>query len=63
MKTCHRFARIRADYEREAAYLRNYAARNENSPRAKTSTKRAYLTRRRMARALSSHVTHCLECG
>ncbi|MDX3854875.1 MULTISPECIES: hypothetical protein [unclassified Streptomyces] len=63
MKTCRRFARIAAEYEREFQYLRNYADRDPGTPRAKASANKAHGTKRAKARALSTHFERCRECG
>ncbi|MEU3553337.1 hypothetical protein [Streptomyces fragilis] len=63
MKTCPRFTRIRAGFEREIAYLSAHSQRHTDSPAAKTSAKQALSLKQRMSRALCRHVEHCLECG
>ncbi|MGW2720411.1 hypothetical protein [Streptomyces sp. NPDC001492] len=63
MKTCHRFATIKADFERDARFLRGYAERHEGSALAKTSAKNAVSVKRNMARALNTHLDRCRECG
>jgi hypothetical protein len=63
VKTCHQFDTVRAEYEREIGFLLAHSERHEGSPAAKSSAKRAVSTKQRMARALSSHVGRCPECG
>ena len=63
MKTCHQFDTVRAEYEREIGFMLAHSERDEGSPAAKSSAKRAVSTKQRMARALSSHVGRCPECG
>lgn len=63
MKTCQRFDRIAADYEREVQYLTNYAARAPETPRARATAKIAFGSKLRKARALSTHIERCRECG
>lgn len=63
MKTCPRFARIRADFERDIHYLRNHAERHPGTAPAKTSARTALGTKQRMAEALTRHYAQCPECG
>ncbi|MFI0743294.1 hypothetical protein ACH4PU_35255 [Streptomyces sp. NPDC021100] len=63
MKTCERFARIKAGYEQDILFLCSYAERNPGTAPAKTSAKNAFTVKRSMARALSRHVDRCLQCG
>ncbi|MEU6964332.1 hypothetical protein [Streptomyces chrestomyceticus] len=63
MKTCPRFATLHEEYEREISFLAAHSARHAGRPAAKTSAKHAASTKTRMARALSSHVGRCPECG
>ncbi|MFF4256668.1 hypothetical protein ACFY1L_36330 [Streptomyces sp. NPDC001663] len=63
MKTCHQFDTVRAEYEREIGFMLAHSQRNEDRPAAKSSATRAASTKKRMARALSSHVGRCPECG
>ncbi|MEJ8641156.1 hypothetical protein WKI68_06055 [Streptomyces sp. MS1.HAVA.3] len=42
MKTCTRFADMKAGYERDIAFLRGHAARHEGSTAAKASTRHAW---------------------
>ncbi|GAA3196281.1 MULTISPECIES: hypothetical protein [Streptomyces] len=63
MKTCHQFATVRAEYEREIGYMLAHASRHAGRPAGKSSAKQASSTRQRMARALNSHVARCPECG
>jgi hypothetical protein len=63
MKTCHRFDTVRGEYEREIGFLLAHSKRHEGRPSAKSSAKQAASTKQRMARALSSHVGRCAECG
>ncbi|MFJ6898209.1 hypothetical protein [Streptomyces hokutonensis] len=63
MKTCHRFNTVRTEYEREIGFMLAHSQRHEGSPAAKSSAKQAASTKKRMARALSSHVGRCPECG
>ncbi|MEN8654371.1 hypothetical protein ABCR94_28185 [Streptomyces sp. 21So2-11] len=63
MKTCHQFKTVRAEYEREIGYMIAHSVRHEGRPAAKSSAKQATSTKARMARALSSHVGRCPECG
>ncbi|MGQ4437726.1 MULTISPECIES: hypothetical protein [unclassified Streptomyces] len=63
MKTCHRFATVREEYEREIGFMLAHAQRHEGSPAAKSSAKQAASTKKRMARALSGHIGRCPECG
>ncbi|MFC7908324.1 hypothetical protein [Streptomyces nigra] len=63
MKTCHRFATIKADFERDARFLRGHAEHHKGSAPAKTSAKNAVSVKRNMARALNTHLDRCRECG
>ena len=63
MKTCNRFHRIKAGFERDIRYLSNYAERHRGSASAKTSAKNAFTVRRNMAKALIRHFERCPECG
>ncbi|MGP3756946.1 hypothetical protein [Streptomyces sp. IBSNAI001] len=63
MKTCRRFRTVRAEYEREIRYMLAHSQRYEGSPAAKSSAKWATSTKQQMARALSTHVGSCPECG
>ncbi|MCX5395594.1 hypothetical protein [Streptomyces sp. NBC_00102] len=63
MKTCNRFNTVRAEYEREIKFMIAHSERHAGRPAAKSSAKQAASTKQRMARALSSHVGHCPECG
>ncbi|MES9558039.1 MULTISPECIES: hypothetical protein [unclassified Streptomyces] len=63
MKTCRRFKTVRAEYEREIGYMLAHSERHEGKPAAKSSAKQATSTKARMARALTSHVSRCPECG
>ncbi|MFF2508766.1 hypothetical protein ACFVTY_36180 [Streptomyces sp. NPDC058067] len=63
MKTCHRFATIKADFERDVSFLRGHAERHQGSAPAKTSAKHAVSVKRNMARALNMHLDRCRECG
>ncbi|MFJ9901164.1 hypothetical protein ACIQPR_48480 [Streptomyces sp. NPDC091280] len=63
MKTCHRFDTVRAEYEREIAFMLAHSQRHEGRPAAKSSATQAASTKKRMVRALSSHVGRCPECG
>ncbi|MCA1222287.1 hypothetical protein [Streptomyces sp. 8L] len=63
MKTCHRFETVRAQYEREIAFMLAHSERHAGRPAAKSSAKQAASTKQRMARALTSHVGRCPECG
>ncbi|MFJ4828768.1 hypothetical protein ACIP79_02340 [Streptomyces sp. NPDC088747] len=63
MKTCHQFDTVRGEYEREIGFLLAHSHRHEGRPAAKASAKQAASTKQRMARALSSHVGRCPECG
>ncbi|MBC9718412.1 hypothetical protein H9Y04_38405 [Streptomyces sp. TRM66268-LWL] len=63
MKTCHRFATIKAGFERDINFLRGHAERHRGSAPAKTSAKNAVSVRRNMARALNTHLARCPECG
>ncbi|MEV0577184.1 hypothetical protein [Streptomyces sp. NPDC050392] len=63
MNTCRRFNTVRGEYEREIGYLLAHSERYEGRPAAKSSAKQAASAKQRMARALSSHVGRCLECG
>ncbi|MEU2774646.1 hypothetical protein ABZ646_17295 [Streptomyces sp. NPDC007162] len=63
MKTCHQFDTVRAEYEREIGFLVAHSQRHTGRPAAKSSAKTAASAKQRMARALSSHVSRCPECG
>ncbi|MEV5506621.1 hypothetical protein [Streptomyces orinoci] len=63
MKTCRQFAITRNGYEREIQILSSHSERHADKPSGKASAKRAITTREQMARALSSHVGRCPECG
>ncbi len=63
MKTCHQFKTVRAEYEREIGFMIAHSERYEGRPAAKSSAQQAASTKARMARALSSHVRRCPECG
>ncbi|MGC4950077.1 hypothetical protein ACLQ2N_28240 [Streptomyces sp. DT224] len=63
MKTCRRFITVRAEFEREIGFLLAHSQRYEGKPSAKSSAKRAASAKEQMARALSTHVGRCPECG
>ncbi|MGW6745037.1 hypothetical protein ACWGDX_30610 [Streptomyces sp. NPDC055025] len=63
MRTCHRFHRIKSGFEQDIRFQKNYAQRKAGTPAAKASGKYADTVRLNMARALSRHYEHCLECG
>ncbi|MFF8481935.1 hypothetical protein [Streptomyces antibioticus] len=63
MKTCRQFGTVRAEYQREIGFMLAHSARHDGRPAAKSSAKQAASAKRRMARALSSHVERCPECG
>ncbi len=63
MKTCHRFETLREEYEREIGFLNAHSERHAGRPSAKSSAKHAASTKALMARALSTHVSRCPECG
>lgn len=63
MKTCHKFNTVRGAYEREIGYMVAHSQRHEGRPAAKSSAKQAASAKHRMARALSTHVGRCPECG
>ncbi|MFD4562435.1 hypothetical protein ACFWP5_50450 [Streptomyces sp. NPDC058469] len=63
MRTCHQFDKVREEYEREIGYLLAHSQRHEGRPSAKSSAKQAASTKKRMARALNSHIGRCPECG
>ncbi|MFD5454090.1 hypothetical protein [Streptomyces olivaceus] len=63
MKTCHQFNTVRGQYEREIGYLLAHSQRYEGRPAAKSSAQQAASAKQRMARALSTHVGRCPECG
>ncbi|WP_216586402.1 hypothetical protein [Streptomyces brasiliscabiei] len=63
MKTCRRFATIKADFERDVSFLRGHAERHQGSASAKSSAKSAVSMKRNMARALNTHLDRCRECG
>ncbi|WP_407836155.1 hypothetical protein ACE1OC_06460 [Streptomyces sp. DSM 116496] len=62
MKTCTRFADMKAGYERDIAFLRGHAARHEGSTAAKASTRHAWGVKQNMARALAKHFERCPLC-
>ncbi|MFI6287618.1 hypothetical protein ACIBCM_23215 [Streptomyces sp. NPDC051018] len=63
MKTCEKFARIQADYQRDVTYLSNHSERHRGQPSARASTKHAHTAKQNMARALSRHFYNCRLCG
>lgn len=63
MKTCPRFASLKAGYERDITFLRNHAVRHEGSTAAKASTRHALTVKQNMARALTRHFKRCPVCG
>lgn len=63
MKTCERFGRIKAGYERDISYLTNYARRHQGTVPAKSSAVNARAGKARMARELARHFERCLLCG
>ncbi|QPP05138.1 hypothetical protein G4Z16_00620 [Streptomyces bathyalis] len=63
MRTCQRFARIKADFERDIAFLLRHAERHQGETSAKVSRTTALGARQRMAQALNRHLAHCRECG
>ncbi|MFD6437231.1 hypothetical protein [Streptomyces venezuelae] len=63
MKTCHKFNTVRGEYEREIGYMVAHSQRHEGRSAAKSSAKQAASAKQRMARALSTHVGRCPECG
>ncbi|MFD3524862.1 hypothetical protein [Streptomyces sp. NPDC058653] len=63
MKTCHRFAAVRKEYERDISYLTAHSVRHKGRPSGKASAKNAIAAKQRMARALSRHLSRCPECG
>ncbi|MEU2466721.1 hypothetical protein ABZ580_21195 [Streptomyces sp. NPDC012486] len=63
MKTCRQFNTVRGEYEREIGYMLAHSQRYEGRPAAKSSAKQAASAKQRMARALSSHVARCPDCG
>ncbi|MBV9024177.1 MAG: hypothetical protein JO362_10380 [Streptomycetaceae bacterium] len=63
MKTCRRFTRIKADFEQDIRFLRNYSECHQGTAAAKASAKNAHSTKQRMAKALSRHFEKCPECG
>lgn len=63
MKTCRHFKRLRLDYEREIGYRTAHSQRYAGTPAAKASAIAAKSTAALMARALSGHVSRCIECG
>lgn len=62
MKTCPRFADLKAGFQRDIDFLRSHAARHEGSTAAKASARHALLVKRNMARALTRHYTRCRLC-
>ncbi|MEU3008038.1 hypothetical protein [Streptomyces sp. NPDC006863] len=63
MKTCRRFDTVRAEFEREISFMLAHSQRYEGRPSGKSSAKRATSAKQQMARALSTHVGRCIECG
>jgi hypothetical protein len=63
MRTCRRFAAIRKEYEREISFLSAHSERHAGKASAKSSAKYAASVKAQMARALSSHIGRCPECG
>ncbi|WP_432104097.1 hypothetical protein [Streptomyces sp. bgisy091] len=63
MKTCHQFNTVRKEYEREIGYMLAHSERHAGRAAAKSSAKQAASAKQRMARALSSHICRCPECG
>ncbi|MBZ3904484.1 hypothetical protein [Streptomyces griseiscabiei] len=63
MKTCRQFDTVRAEYEREIGFMLAHSQRHSGRPASKSSAKQAVATKQRMARALTSHVGRCPECG
>jgi hypothetical protein len=63
VRTCQRFARIKADFEQDIAFLLNHSQRHQGETSAKVSHTTALGARQRMAKALNRHLAHCRECG
>ncbi|MFK0099018.1 hypothetical protein [Streptomyces sp. NPDC091040] len=63
MKTCTRFNTVRAQFEREIGFMLARSERHAGKPAAKSSAYQAASAKQRMARALSTHVGRCPECG
>ncbi|MGY9065326.1 hypothetical protein [Streptomyces sp. CAS3] len=63
MKTCRKFEKVRAEYEREIGFMLARSRRHEGKPAAKSSARQAVATKQRMARALNNHAGRCPECG
>lgn len=63
MRTCHRFDTVRTQYEREISFMLAHSQRHAGRPAARSSAKQAASAKQRMARALSSHILRCPECG
>jgi hypothetical protein len=63
MRTCRQFARLKADRERDIAYLRGHAERHGDKPSGRASASSVEGAKYSMARALSAHVQKCPVCG
>ncbi|MFK0143395.1 hypothetical protein [Streptomyces murinus] len=63
MKTCRKFEKVRAEYEREIGFMLARSRRYGGKSAAKSSERQAVATKQRMARALSHHAGRCPECG
>lgn len=63
MKTCFRFASLRAEHELEISCMTNHSRWHAGRSAAKSSARQAIAAKQRMARALSGHVERCPECG
>ncbi|WP_263978913.1 hypothetical protein [Streptomyces aculeolatus] len=63
IRTCAGFTALQAVYEREIGYLKAHSVRHEGRPAARCSATQAASTKARMARALTSHLARCPECG
>jgi hypothetical protein len=63
MKTCRQFALVRVKYEWEIRFMLAHSERYEGTQAAKSSAQQAASAKRRMARALNTHIGHCPECG
>lgn len=63
MKTCSRFASLRAEHELEISCMTNHSHWHAGRPAATSSARQAISAKQRMARALSGHVQRCPECG
>jgi hypothetical protein len=63
LKTCHRFAWIKARAEREIAFHTAHAATHVGEQSAKQSATMAALARQGMGTALSRHYAKCPECS